>query len=86
MPTDRFVELAEVAVDQHGLFTLDDARGIGCAENTIADGAPRRLERVSQGVYRMPFLPTGRLGACMEAALWPFGVTGVISHATALDL
>ena len=87
MPTDRFAELAEVAVDRHGLFTLDDARAVGYAENTIAQMARRgRLQRVSQGVYRIPFLPTGRLGAYMEAALWPVGVTGVLSRATALDL
>jgi predicted transcriptional regulator of viral defense system len=66
MPTDRFAELAEAAVDQHGLFTLDDARAIGYAENTIAQMARReRLQRVSQGVYRIPFLPTGRLGVYM---------------------
>jgi len=87
MPTDRFAALAEVAADQHGLFTLDDARAAGYAENTIAQMARRgRLERVSQGVYRIPFLPAGRLGAYMEAALWPVGARGVLSHATALDL
>jgi len=41
---------------------------------------------VSQGVYRIPFLPSGRLGAYMEAALWPAGVRGVLSRDTALDL
>ena len=41
-----------------------------------------RLQRVSQGVYRIPFLPAGQLGAYMEAALWPVGVKGVLSHAT----
>ncbi|HWK26147.1 MAG TPA: type IV toxin-antitoxin system AbiEi family antitoxin domain-containing protein [Solirubrobacter sp.] len=87
MPTDRFADLAEVAVDQHGLFTLEDARAIGYAENTIAQMARRgRLQRVSQGVYRIPFLPTGHLGAYMAAALWPVGAKGVLSHATALDL
>ncbi|HTE58809.1 MAG TPA: type IV toxin-antitoxin system AbiEi family antitoxin domain-containing protein [Solirubrobacteraceae bacterium] len=87
MPTDRFAELAELAADQHGLFTLEDTRAVGYADNTIAQMARRgRLERVSQGVYRIPFLPAGRLGAYMEAALWPVGVKGVLSHATALDL
>lgn len=87
MPTDRFAELAEVAADRHGLFTLADARSVGYAENTIAQMARRgRLERVSQGVYRIPFLPAGHLGAYMEAALWPVGAEGVLSHATALDL
>jgi predicted transcriptional regulator of viral defense system len=87
MPTDRFAELAEVAADRHGLFTLEDARGVGYAENTIAQMARRgRLERVSQGVYRIPFMPAGRLSGYLEAALWPVGVRGVLSHATALDL
>lgn len=87
MPTDRFAELAEIAADQHGLFTLEDARAVGYADNTIAQMARRgRLERVSQGIYRIPFLPAGRLGAYMEAALWPVGVKGVLSHATALEL
>lgn len=87
MPTDRFAALAEVAADQHGLFTLQDARGVGYSENTIAQMARRgRLERVSQGAYRIPFLLAGRLGAYMEAALWPVGVTGVLSRVTALDL
>ena len=87
VPTDRFAELAEIAVDKHGLFELEDARAVGYADNTIGQMARRgRLERVSQGVYRIPFLPPGRLGAYMEAALWPVGVRGVLSRDSALDL
>jgi predicted transcriptional regulator of viral defense system len=87
MPTDRFAELAQVAADQHGLFTLEDARAVGYADNTVAQMARRgRLDRVSQGVYRIAFLPPGPLGSYMQAALWPQGVRGVLSHATALDL
>ncbi len=87
MPTDRFTELAEVAADRHGYFELADSREIGYADNTIAQMARRgRIERVSQGVYRIPFLPAGRLGPYMAAALWPAGVRGVISRASALDL
>lgn len=87
MPTDRFAELAELAADQHGFFTLADARAVGYADNTVAQMARRgRLERVSQGVYRIPFLPPGPLAGYMEAALWPVGARGVLSHATALDL
>jgi predicted transcriptional regulator of viral defense system len=87
MPTDRFAELAQVAADQHGLFTLEDARAVGYADNSVAQMARReRLDRVSQGVYRIPFLPSGPLGSYMQAALWPRGVSGVLSHATALDL
>ena len=87
MPTDRFTELAEVAGDRHGYFELVDSREIGYADNTIAQLARRsRIERVSQGVYRIPFLPAGRLGPYMAAALWPAGVRGVISRDSALDL
>lgn len=87
VPTDRFIELAEVAADWHGYFELADSREIGYADNTIAQMARRgRIERVSQGVYRIPFLPAGRLGPYMAAALWPAGVRGVISRDSALDL
>lgn len=87
MPTDLFVQLAEVAADQCGLFTLDDAREVGYRANTVAQMARRgRVERVSQGLYRIPFLPEGRLGAYMEAVLWPVGTRGTLSHATSLDL
>ncbi len=87
MPTDRFAELAELAADQYGLFTVQDARTVGYAANSVAQMARRgRLERVSQGVYRIAFLPAGALGSYMEAALWPVGAKGVLSHQTALDL
>lgn len=87
MPTDRFIELAEVAADRHGYFGLDDSRAVGYADNTIAQMARRgRIDRVSHGVYRIPFLPGGRMAPYMAAALWPAGVHGVISGVTALDL
>lgn len=87
MPTDRFTELAEVAVDQHGYFDLNDSRAVGYADNTVAQMARRgRLERVSHGVYRIPFLPGGQMGTYMAAVLWPVGVRGVISRDTALEL
>lgn len=87
VPTDRFAELAEIAVDKHGLFELEDSRAVGYADNTIAQMARRGvLERVSHGTYRIPFLSGGRLSAYMEATLWPSGVRGVLSRDTALDL
>ena len=87
VPTDRFTELAEVAADQHGYFELADSRAVGYADNTIAQMARRgRIERVSQGVYRIPFLPSGRLGPYMAAAMWPAEVRGVISRDAAMDL
>jgi predicted transcriptional regulator of viral defense system len=87
VPTHRFTELAELAAEQHGLFTLKDARAVGYEPNTIAQMARRgRLDRVSQGVYRITFLPPGPLSSYMQAALWPTGARGVLGHATALEL
>jgi predicted transcriptional regulator of viral defense system len=87
MPTDRFTELAEIAADQHGYFGLAESRTVGYADNTVAQMARRgRIERASYGVYRIPFLPGGRMGPYMAAVLWPAGVRGVISRDTALDL
>lgn len=87
MPTDRFTELAELAADRFGLVTLVDTRAVGYRDSSVAQMARRgRLDRVSQGVYRIPFMPGGQLGPYMEAALWPVGVRGVLSHETALDL
>lgn len=87
MPTDRFNVLAESAADRFGLVTLADTRAVGYRDTSVAEMARRgRLERVSRGVYRIPFMPGGRLGPYMEAALWPVGVRGVLSHETALDL
>jgi len=87
MPTDRFNDLAELAADRFGLVTLADTRAVGYRDSSVAQMARRgRLERISQGVYRIPFMPGGRLGSYMEAALWPVGARGVLSHETALDL
>jgi predicted transcriptional regulator of viral defense system len=81
------LEKGTECVDQHGLFELEDSRALGYADNTIAQMARRGVrERVSHGTYRIPFLSGGRLSACMEAARWPAGVRGVLSHDTALDL
>lgn len=87
MPTRRFTELAELATDQFGLVTIADARNVGYDPNTLAKLAERgQLERVSHGVYRVPFLAGGEMAAYMAAALWPQGAGGVLTHETALDL
>ncbi len=87
VPTPRFIELAETAADQFGLVTLQDAKQIGYEPKTIVKLAERgQLERVSRGVYRVPFVPGGQMQAYMAATLWPQGVRGVLTHETALDL
>jgi hypothetical protein len=78
IPTDRFSELAETAADQFGLVTVADAEGVGYRPKTLSKLAGRgQLERVSRGIYRVPFLPGGEMQAYMAAALWPVGVQGV---------
>ena len=85
MPTRRFGELAETAAERFGLVTVDDAREVGYEPKALAKLAGRgQLERVSRGVYRVPFMPGGAMQAYMAAALWPQGVQGVLTHDTAL--
>lgn len=87
MPTGRFNELAELAGEQFGLVTLADAHSVGYAPEYISRLVARgQLQRVSRGVYRIPFLAGGEMAAYMAAVLWPQGVRGVLTHETALDL
>jgi predicted transcriptional regulator of viral defense system len=87
MPGKRYTELAELAAEQHGFVTQADADELGVPSDTLVKMADRgRLERRARGVYRFPIFPAGRYDQYMEAALWPQGVQGVLSHETALDL
>lgn len=88
MPGRVFTELAEIAGDQHGFVTTDDARAHGIAPINLSRMAQRNvLERRATGVYRMPLTPPGPLDAYVEATLWPQrGVRGTLSQETALDL
>ncbi|MGH2901995.1 MAG: type IV toxin-antitoxin system AbiEi family antitoxin domain-containing protein [Solirubrobacteraceae bacterium] len=87
MPGAAFNIIAEIATDQHGYVTQKDARAAGVAAWTLARMAERgTIERVSQGVYRVPLIPAGALDEYMQASLWPRDVRGVLSHQTALEL
>ncbi|MGA2166081.1 MAG: type IV toxin-antitoxin system AbiEi family antitoxin domain-containing protein [Solirubrobacteraceae bacterium] len=88
MPGRVFTELAEIAGEQHGYVTTDDAAAHGIAPINLSRMAQRRvLERRATGVYRLPLTPPGPLDAYVEATLWPQrGVRGVLSHETALEL
>lgn len=81
-------DLIALAVSQHGVISSEDALGIGVDAVRLRQMAARGvLRRVSRGVYRLTDLDPGTgLGQYMEAALWPRGVRGVLSHETALDL
>ncbi len=87
MPGAAYNLILEVAADQHGYVTQEDARRVGVASVTLARMAERgTIERTSQGVYRVPAIPPGQLDQYMEATLWPRGQRGVLSHQTALEL
>lgn len=87
MPGAAYNLIVDVAADQHGYVTQQDARRVGVATATLARMAERRtIERTSQGVYRVSVIPPGPLDQYMEATLWPRGVRGVLSHQTALEL
>ena len=78
--------LWEVALDQQGFVTSQDARRLGIPVIELGKLASRgKLEHVSYGIYRFPELPVTPLSSYMEATLWPGG-RGVLSHDTALEL
>ncbi|MGH9112426.1 MAG: type IV toxin-antitoxin system AbiEi family antitoxin domain-containing protein [Acidimicrobiales bacterium] len=86
MPGRAYNLLFEVAADQYGYVTTEDARELGLWPGHLADLARRgQADRVAQGVYRIRAVPESALDQLMEATLWPRGL-GVISHDTALDL
>lgn len=76
-----------IALEQHGVFTAEQAHTAGVKTTALVMMARReRLERLAHGLYRdLGTLPT-RWTPYMAVVLWPRGVVGVLSHATALDL
>jgi predicted transcriptional regulator of viral defense system len=87
MPGRIYNELAEIAVDQHGLVTTADARDAGIDPHRLIEMRRRgTAERVAHGVYRLPLLaPSTHLEQLAEATKWPTS-RGVLSHDTALDV
>lgn len=87
MPGRAYETVVEVAVRQHGLITTAQARERGVSRDALRMMAKREnLERVSLGLYRVPSLPYSEYTDYMEAVLWPYEKTGVISHESALSL
>ena len=87
MPRSAYTTVVELAGEQQGYVTQEDARRAGIAPTTLARMAERgTLVRTSHGVYRVPLIPAGPLDQYREATLWPRGVRGVLSNETALGL
>lgn len=84
---DAYTAVHSLALDQHGVFTAEQARSLGVKTTALVMMARRgRLERIAYGLYRDPGAPTTRFTPYMAAVLWPQGTIGVLSHETALDL
>jgi predicted transcriptional regulator of viral defense system len=87
MPGRAYQALFDAAADQRGYVTQEQARKRGINPTTLVQMAKRgQVERVAQGLYRFKAFPPDPLDTYMEAALWPRGVIGVLTHDTALDL
>lgn len=88
MPTTHAYDAIHgLALDQHGVFTAEQARALGLDTQALVMMARRgRLERLAYGLYRDVGTPLTRWTTYAAAALWPQGVTGVLSHDTALHL
>lgn len=79
-------KIREVALDQYGYITTAQAEEEGVTRHSLAALARRnRLERVAQGLYRVPQVPEMRYGAFMRAILWTGVPEAALSHETALD-
>jgi len=86
MPGKVYKRLFELATDQYGFVTTDDARDLGIDPHRLVVMASRGdLRRVAHGLYRFGLIPSTMFDELMEATLWPRRL-GVISHQTALDL
>jgi predicted transcriptional regulator of viral defense system len=87
MPGKTYSRLVNLAGENHGFVTPDDARDLGINPLNLVRMAERgQLERRRRGVYRFPLIPPSPLDSYAEAALWPQGGGGVLSHETALAL
>ncbi len=87
MPGTIYTDLADLANDNHGFITPADARAAGVDPINLVRMAERgQLERRGNALYRFPLVAPGPLDPYIEAALWPRGADGVISHESALEL
>lgn len=87
MPGRNFKTLYEIAEDNYGFLTVKDARQVGIRPQRLAEMARRgSLRREGLGLYRLDPFPPHELDGYRKATLWPYGIEGILSHETALDL
>ena len=79
-------KLREVALDQHGFVTYQQALDQDITPQSLSMLVKRRrLERVAFGVYRVPQVPASPFDQFMKAVLWTGVPEACLSHDTALD-
>lgn len=77
----------ELALEQHGVFTPAQAAEAGVRGTALTMMVNRgRLVRIAHGLLRDPGTPISRWTQYAAAVWWPYGVTGVLSHETALAI
>lgn len=87
MTYDAYDKIHTLALDQHGVFSAEQATGLGVDKRSLVTMAARgHLERLAHGLYRDKRAPETKWTPYMRAVLWPYKRPGVLSHATALDL
>jgi len=87
MPGQIYNHIAELAADNYGYVTTDQAVAAGIDPARLIELTRRgQIEHRSTALYRVPLIPPTPLDPYREATLWPRGVEAVISHETALDL
>jgi predicted transcriptional regulator of viral defense system len=87
MPGKIYTRLAELAADNYGYITTDQAIAEGLSPQRLLELARRgQIERRDTALYRVPLIPSTPLDPYREATLWPRGAKAVVSHDTALDL
>ena len=79
-------DLWEIAVDQHGFVTAQQAAEHGVSKHALQMLVHRgTLDRVTFGVYRFPRFPVGEFDPYMLAVLWTRAPEAALSHETALS-
>lgn len=86
MPGKWYQAFFDVAADQFGFITSENARELGSRDGALVDmERAGQLDRVTRGLYRFRSYPTDARDELMAATLWTRRL-GVISHDSALDL
>ena len=87
MPYDAYDKIHALALEQHGVFSADQARNLGVDKRSLVTMAARgHIERLAHGLYRDKKAPETQWTPYMRAVLWPYRNPGVLSHETALAL